>query len=68
MKIKQGICLASCGMTNIIEEDNSLSTGAHLIHLVLTLLTGFLWGVIWIIHANCSSSKWRCTKCGSVVK
>lgn len=25
--------------------------GWHLLHLVLTLCTGLLWGIVWILHA-----------------
>ena len=28
-----------------------LSTGAHMAHLAMTLLTGGLWLPVWIIHA-----------------
>ncbi|MET3899669.1 hypothetical protein ABIB57_003631 [Devosia sp. UYZn731] len=41
----------------------------HLIHLVLTIFTGGLWGIIWILIAmNNAANKYRCPSCGSVTK
>lgn len=36
-----------------------MSGFAHCIHFVLTLLTGFIWLPIWIIHALCAGSSNR---------
>lgn len=31
--------------------------GWHVFHFILTMLTGFLWGIVWIIHAVSRSNK-----------
>lgn len=51
----------SCGVQ--IGVKTGLSGGAHFVNFVLTLLTGFVWAIIWIGAAlMCSTT--RCTKCG----
>ena len=39
MKIKQCMCKGNCGLVKIIKDDNSIGTGAHLAHLVMSVLT-----------------------------
>jgi hypothetical protein len=36
----------------------------HLLHLILTLLTGGLWAIVWILCAI-QIDGWRCSQCGS---
>jgi hypothetical protein len=50
-------------------EDYVLATRRetnHILHLLLTLITGGIWFIIWIIVAM-NTDKWRCTQCGSIV-
>lgn len=35
----------------------------HLLHLILTLLTGGLWLIVWVICAI-PPKKWCCSQCG----
>jgi len=35
----------------------------HLLHLILTLLTGGLWAIVWVICAI-KVNGWRCSQCG----
>ena len=39
----------------------------HVLHLVLTLCTAGLWGVVWLLVAAGTIGNYRCTKCGSRV-
>ena len=38
----------------------------HLLHLILTLVTGGLWLIIWIL-CSIKIGGWKCCRCGSVV-
>ena len=38
----------------------------HLLHLFLTLFTGGLWLIIWIL-CSIKIGGWRCSICGSVI-
>jgi len=38
----------------------------HLLHLILSILTGGLWIIVWIIAAM-SKGDWRCSQCGRPV-
>jgi hypothetical protein len=38
----------------------------HILHLILTILTGGLWLIIWIL-SSIKIGGWRCTICGSSV-
>jgi len=68
MKIKQGMCKGSCGLVKAIKDENNITTGAHFIHFILTICTGFLWLLIWVLHANFRGAVWRCSQCGSIAK
>lgn len=35
----------------------------HILHLILTLVTFGIWGIIWIL-ASIKIGGWRCTTCG----
>ena len=39
----------------------------HLLHLVLSILTGGLWLIIWLILTLKSAGNYRCTQCGHPV-
>ncbi len=45
-----------------------IGCGGHLFHFVLTICTGLLWGIVWILHANYDDSKYHCANCGGKVK
>jgi len=38
----------------------------HILHLLLTLLTGGLWVIVWIL-TSVKIGGWRCTQCGSKI-
>lgn len=41
----------------------------HVLHLILTLVTLGLWGIVWIILGIASAAKpTRCTQCGTTRK
>nr|VFJ93331.1 MAG: hypothetical protein BECKH772A_GA0070896_1005510 [Candidatus Kentron sp. H]VFJ94619.1 MAG: hypothetical protein BECKH772B_GA0070898_1006410 [Candidatus Kentron sp. H]VFK00843.1 MAG: hypothetical protein BECKH772C_GA0070978_1005310 [Candidatus Kentron sp. H] len=49
---------------------NVLATGTtpnHLLHLILSLVTGGLWIVIWILVSIGKIGGYRCTQCGKRV-
>lgn len=39
----------------------------HVLHLVLTVFTGGLWGIVWALLAAGTIGNYRCTRCGSRV-
>ncbi|GAA4527119.1 hypothetical protein GCM10023174_14180 [Chelativorans composti] len=39
----------------------------HLLHLLLTIFTGGLWGIVWLIITVMSAGNYRCTQCGTRV-
>lgn len=39
----------------------------HLLHLILTILTAGLWGIVWLILIISSMGNYRCTRCGGKV-
>ena len=39
----------------------------HVLHLILTLVTAGLWGIVWILLAAGTIGNYRCTQCGSRV-
>ena len=48
-------------------EGNTLAVGTtpnHILHLVLTLITFGLWGIVWILVAVGKSGGYKCSKCG----
>lgn len=40
---------------------------SHILHLLLTLVTGGLWAIVWIF-ACMGKKDWRCPTCGYPVK
>ena len=38
----------------------------HVLHLLLTVLTGGLWAIIWLALALALKPSWRCGRCGSI--
>ena len=36
---------------------------SHLLHLLLTIITAGLWGIVWIL-AIVTASGWKCSLCG----
>ena len=36
----------------------------HILHLILTILTGGVWLIVWILLALTSDDSWRCSECG----
>lgn len=42
----------------------------HVLHLVLTVLTIGIWGLVWIFVAvsNKGTAPWRCSVCGTRIK
>ena len=36
----------------------------HILHLILSIVTGGVWLVVWIFLALVSDSAWRCSECG----
>lgn len=59
MKIKQAHCSA-CNAPRKVERQ----TPNHILHLLLSVLTGGLWLVVWIALALIPRP-WRCATCGS---
>ncbi len=50
-------------------QKNVLAVGKtpnHVLHLILTILTFGLWGVVWVISTLSSIGGFRCTQCGNV--
>ncbi|MBL6748136.1 MAG: hypothetical protein ISP85_04030, partial [Candidatus Poseidonia sp.] len=48
-------------------ESNTLAVGTtpnHVLHLVLTVLTVGLWGIVWILIALGKTGGYKCSKCG----
>jgi len=39
----------------------------HLLHLILTLLTGGVWIIVWIL-CSIRVDGWRCARCGETAK
>lgn len=57
--IKSGFCKV-CGETRKVSRGRA----NHLLHLILTILTGGLWLFVWIGIAV-KFGGWRCETCGS---
>ena len=38
----------------------------HILHLLLTIVTGGIWIIVWIL-VSIKMGGWRCSKCGSPV-
>ena len=39
----------------------------HILHLLLTIVTGGIWAIVWILVAIFKFGGWRCTQCGRAV-
>ena len=42
-------------------------TANHILHLLLTLVSGFMWLIIWAICAAKQKGMARCTQCGRLI-
>jgi len=54
-----GYC-SKCGKDVLVRRAGT----NHILHLILTIITGGLWAIIWILSAI-KFGGWRCTQCGS---
>ena len=59
MKIKTGFCKVCDKQVKVQGKSTS-----HLLHLVLTLITGGLWLIVWVL-IGMGSGDWRCECCGT---
>ncbi len=57
-KIKSGFC-KECQERTKLEKGGA----SHIPHLIMTILTGGLWLIIWLFA--CVTGQWRCSVCGS---
>jgi len=55
---KSGMC-ATCNKQVMVRRKGT----NHLLHLVLSVLTGGFWIIVWIL-ASVKFGGWRCTQCG----
>ena len=39
----------------------------HIFHLILTICTGGIWGIVWVLMAAGTAGRYRCSRCGSRV-
>jgi len=39
----------------------------HILHLLLTIVTGGLWLIVWILISIFHFGGWRCSKCGKEI-
>ena len=62
MHIGTGYC-PNCGKQVMLRQDDC----NHILHLILTLLTGGFWLIVWVCVGS-FGRKWRCSQCGSEVK
>lgn len=61
MYLNQAFCM-HCGQHRLVK-----AAGVnHILHLLLTVVTGGLWIIPWCILAM-RAKKWRCSECGSLV-
>jgi hypothetical protein len=72
MKVKRAEC-DYCGWTKAEPNGPTCLTGReHFIHFVMTVLTCFLWLLVWVGHAigrrTIFRPGWHCSTCGSKVK
>jgi hypothetical protein len=53
-----------CRQQRLVER----ATANNLFHLVLTVLTGGLWLIVWLLQGTSrETATWRCTVCGTAV-
>lgn len=57
--VRMGYCL-DCGCRGRLERKGI----NHILHLLLTVFTAGLWGIIWILSAVVRQP-WYCANCGS---
>lgn len=43
------------------------NTPNHILHLLLTLVTAGIWGIVWLIIVLTNVGGYRCTNCGNRV-
>jgi len=56
---KSGFCKMCNQQTVVFRKGTS-----HILHLLLTIITGGLWLIIWL-GLSIKFSGWRCSQCGS---
>jgi hypothetical protein len=49
---------------NVMAQKN---TPNHVLHLLLTIFTAGLWGIVWLIVTLSNIGGYRCTQCGKAV-
>lgn len=62
IKTKGAYC-NSCN-ANVMAQSNKPN---HILHLILTIITGLLWGIVWILISVGAIGGYRCTTCGHKV-
>ena len=50
-----------CGEARLFQREGT----NHVLHLLLSVVTGGLWLVVWVV-CGLSSKPWRCIACGTV--
>ena len=64
MKYSTGYC-KQCQKQMRIEKQNP----NHILHLLLTIITGGFWGIIWLLLSlDLMMRSWICPVCGGKVK
>ena len=51
-------------------QKNTMAIGTtpnHVLHLILTIFTAGLWGIVWILIAAGKIGGYRCAQCGTPV-
>lgn len=56
-----GLCECSKGGRVVIKRKRP----NHILHLLLSLVTGGAWIIIWILLCVWNQDPWKCTQCGS---
>ena len=67
MPSKQKNC-PNCGL--VLAHQDEYRQGCFLIfgHLIMCILTGFLWVIPWFLISRVNPNKFYCPKCGEVLK
>lgn len=59
MLVKRKWC-RTCGAYRRFEKEKA----NHILHLLLTIVTGGLWLIVWIMASCFGGSNWSCSVCG----
>jgi hypothetical protein len=62
VKTKGAYCNAC--QKNVMAQSNKPN---HVLHLILTVVTAGLWGLVWLLLAAGAIGGYRCTQCGQAV-